>query len=135
MKPILEEVKEYSESELMQKEADIFGFYVTNHPTGKYTAPDIIKLNNLKNNFDKRIKCVVLIENIKKIKTKNNEEMAFITASDETSKGDFVIFPKKHHLLEKVKAGGLMTIYGVVSKRRDKYQVVISNIEKIVEKS
>ena len=131
MKPALEEIKEYSESELMQKEVNIFGFYVTNHPAGKYTNPDIIKLNNLKPYFDKRVKCVVLIEDIKKIKTKTNEEMAFINASDETAKGDFVIFPKKFHLLEKAENGELMTIYGTVSKRRDKYQVVISNIEKI----
>lgn len=131
MKPIMEEKDEYQDSILMSKELEVFGYYVTNHPSSKYNGKDILKLENIEKFFDKNIKTVVIINNIRKIRTKNNEEMAFVLASDETASKDFVIFPKKIHLLNNFKKNDLCIIYGKVEKRIDMYQIIISNVEKI----
>jgi len=74
---------------------------------------------------------VLLIERISSIKTKKGEDMGFIDGSDETGTISGVIFPKKNHLLDNLKTGDLVYLYGQVTKRFDKYQIVVANIEKI----
>ena len=130
MKPTIKEYSDLDEEDLRQKEYDAFGFYITNHPASKFKDNTITKLEDIKKHFDKNIKTVVLIERINKIKTKNNEEMAFLTASDETGVADFVIFPKQKVLLETIKKGDLILVFGRVTKRFDKYQININNILK-----
>jgi len=130
MKPSIKEYSEDSEDDLRQKEYEAFGFYITNHPASKFKDSTITKLENVEKNFDKNIKTVVLIEKIHKIKTKNNEEMAFISGSDETATQDFVIFPKQKSLLDNIKKGDLILVFGHVTKRFDKYQININNILK-----
>jgi DNA polymerase-3 subunit alpha len=73
----------------------------------------------------------LLVERISTIKTKKGEEMGFVDGSDESGMISVVIFPKKNHLLNDLKSGDLIYLYGQVTKRFDKYQIVSSNIEKI----
>ncbi|MGM9834666.1 MAG: DNA polymerase III subunit alpha [Bacilli bacterium] len=131
MKPELEIKEEYDDMTLMSQELEVFGFYVTNHPSSKYVDKDIMKLDKMKQFFDKYVKTVVIIDSVKKIKTKKGEEMAFINASDETGSGDYVIFPKKNNLLNYLEKKSLYKITGQVTRRMDKYQIVITNIEKL----
>ncbi len=133
MKPALEIFPDDDEKTLIQKELKAFGFYLSNHPCSKYQTPDIIKLINKAQFFDKYIKTVVIIERIKKIKTKKNEEMAFITASDETASAEFIIFPKNNHLLTKIAKDDMLLITGQVTKRINEYQIIVSSIEEIKE--
>ena len=57
--------------------------------------------------------------------------MSFITGEDETGILDFVIFPNKISLLSLFKQDDLLLVTGKVEKRIDKYQIVVSNLEKI----
>ena len=127
-KPFIEEFSELDEVTINRSEKELFGFYLSNHPTIKYNQVGIIKVKDLKNNFDHFIKNIVLIESIRKIKTKNNEEMAFVKASDDTGVFEYVIFPKILKNYSNLKVGDICLIYGKVTKRFDKYQVNISNI-------
>lgn len=130
MKPNMVIHPEYKDGELMSKELGSFGFYVTNHPSSKY-QDKIMKLKDIKKYFDKYVDCVVIIGNVRKIKTKNGENMAFVLGSDETGNGDFIIFPRNNNLLVDLKKDDFVKIRGQVTKRIDKYQVVVSNIEKM----
>ena len=132
MKPLLEEYPEYDEEILREKELTSFGFYVTNHPVSKYTDKSIMKLENIKQFFDKRVKCVVLLEKIRTIKTKKGDNMAFITASDETGSGEFVLFPSGYNLLYNIKKGDIIIVQGLVTKRFDSYQININGLQKVV---
>ncbi len=132
MKPLLEEYPEYDEEILREKELTSFGFYVTNHPVSKYTDKSIMKLENIKQFFDKRVKCVVLLEKVRTIKTKKGDNMAFITASDETGSGEFVLFPSGYNLLYNIKKGDIIIIQGLVTKRFDSYQININGLQKVV---
>lgn len=131
IKPVMEKKEEYELNYLMEKELDIYGFYITNHPASKYISKDIVKLNNITNYFDRYIKTVVIIKRINKIKTKKNDDMAFLEAEDETSSLDYVIFPKEYNLVTNLKVGDLIEINGQVTKRFDKYQIVIKGITKL----
>ena len=67
----------------------------------------------------------------KKIKTKKNEDMPFLTGQDETGIMDFTLFPKQIKLINNIKNQDLVLISGIVEKRLDKYQINILNIEKV----
>lgn len=131
MKPTLEQKEEEDESILISKELESYGFYISNHPASKYSGNNIVKLEHAKKYFDKYIKTIVIINNIHKLKTKKGEEMAFVDASDETDSISFVIFPKRISLLSLLEKNKLYEIIGQVTRRMDKYQIVISNIKNI----
>ena len=102
MKPNLLIEEEYNDGELMSRELSTFGFYVTNHPASKY-QDGIMKIENIKKFFDKYVNCVVIIGNVRKIKTKTGDDMGFISGSDETGTCDLVIFPRNNKYLNKAK--------------------------------
>lgn len=129
-KPIMEEHSEYDKNELLNKEINVFGFFLTNHPASKY-KDDVVKIKDMPKYFDKNIKTVILVERISSIKTKKNEDMSFIDGSDETGNISAVVFPKKNNLLNDLKNSDLIYLYGQVTKRFDKYQLVVINIDKI----
>ncbi len=118
---------EYDNSTLMEKEYELYGFYLSNHPSSKYNCP---KSNNLGKYFDKNISIYGFIKNIKTLKTKQGDNMAFISITDEYGKIDCTLFPKKYNLINNIKTNDFIKLTGQVQKRQDKYQIIINNIEK-----
>ncbi len=127
--PNIKEYDEYSEDELIKKEQELYGFYISNHPISKYN--NSVKLNNITSYFDKVIDIVVYIEEIKTIKTKKDENMAFIVGSDEYAKKDFIVFPNKYNLVVQLKRKDIVRIVGKVERRVNKYQIVVDKIKKV----
>jgi len=114
--------------ELMNKEYEIYGFYVSNHPASRF---NVLKTNMIPKYLGKYINTVLLIEDIHKIKTKKNEDMAFLKGSDEVGTIELVMFPKYINLISNTKIGDLVKITGEVAKRLDKYQINIIKIESV----
>ncbi len=131
LKPKIEEVSEYNVGQLISYEKENLGFYISNHPTGKYHLDNAIKLNCVNSYFDKFVKCIVYVTRITNINTKKGDKMSFVTAEDESASLDFVVFPAKISLMTKFKEKDIILVSGKVEKRIDKYQIVVSNIEKI----
>ncbi len=129
-KPILPFVEELSEKQILKNELDIFGFYLGNHPASKYVNPKIMKLVNKERNLFNSITTVVLVEDIKVIKTKKNTDMAFLKVSDETQKDDFLVFSENLKYLENVNKNDLIIVDGKVSKSFDKISVIVNKIRK-----
>ena len=131
MKPEMVLMEDVSPEEKRKEEYETYGFYITNHPASKYLDPSIMKLEDMKQNYDKRITCVVMIEKMKEITTKNQEKMAFVTASDETDVGNFVVFASSMRELEGICVGDVVHVMGRVARRFSDYQINVSKIEKI----
>ena len=129
-RPVIIELDDYSDEVKRNNELESFGYFITNHPASKYQ--NVMKLEMIEKYLFKNIKCVVLINRISNIKTKKNENMAFISASDETGTCDFTIFPKNMNLINDLKIGDLVEISGNVSKRFDKVSIIVNNIKKVV---
>ena len=127
-RPILKRIEE--ERSLHKLELTSYGFYISNHPASKYTSSNIQKLRDISTYFDKYIRTIVLIEKITRTKTKKNEEMAFVEASDETGITTFVVFSRQIRLLDDLKVQEVCEIQGRVTKRFDKYQINVNNIIK-----
>ena len=72
-----------------------------------------------------------MVDRIKTIDTKNNEQMCFITGSDELEYIDLVMFPKTFKIYNNVKVGDIIKIRGKIEKRFDKYQIIVNELQKI----
>ncbi len=129
-KPILTSEEELDYKQLLQNELEIFGFYVGNHPSSKYQDKSIMKLKSVEDNLFKNVSLVVVIENIKKIKTKKNTDMAFVNVSDETKKDDIIVFSECINELDDLNKGDIVRVSGKVSKSFDKVSLIVSKIVK-----
>ena len=130
-KPIIKEYEELDQNTLSLYEYSMYGFYISNHPSSKYNDSSITKLKNKEDNLFKNIKLVVKIENIKSIKTKKGDDMAFILVSDDTKSDDIVVFSDNYNKLNSINKNDLVTITGRVSKNKDKVNIVLDTIKKI----
>ena len=135
MKPEIEVKKEYSNEFLLSKEKEIFGFYITLHPTMLYNNDNTkyMKLKDVDKYFNKNIKTIVLVENIRVIKTSKGENMSFITCSDQEGTIEFICFPKVYNLYNGILRGDIVLIEGRVEKRLNEFQIIVNKLEKINE--
>ena len=131
MRPEIEYQKDYSNEVLLEKEKELFGFYMSHHPTTFYKKdnPYCILLNEVDKNFNKTVDVLVLVEKIKVINTKKGDKMAFITGSDETTTKEFTIFPKVFKDFQELSKGDLIKIRGHVEKRLDEIQIIVEKIK------
>ena len=128
LKPEIETKEEYSKESLMEREKELFGFYLSNYPTTSYKAKfKVVNLNEIERYFDKTIDVIVLVDRLKEINTKKNEKMCFITGSDETDNLDLTLFPFVYEKY-KVKKGDIILVRGKVERRMDKYQLIVDKI-------
>ena len=131
MKPEIELQKEYREDFLLEKEKEVFGFYLSSHPTTMYKKdnPYCIELSEVKKYFSKKIDTLILVDKIKVISTKTGDKMAFLTGSDDTSTMEYTLFPKIYNEHSNIKAGDLLKVRGTVEKRLNQYQIIVERIK------
>ncbi|GIO22400.1 DNA polymerase III subunit alpha [Oceanobacillus sp. J11TS1] len=93
------EIEDYTMIQKLTYEKELIGMYVSNHPFESYR--DLLRANGIitlkqAGHFvgeRKEIYTVGVVEEIKVIRTKRGERMAFLTVTDEDKKMDAVIFP------------------------------------------
>ena len=130
-KPILESSDEFTPQELQEQELEVYGFYISNHPASKYQGKDITKLDKIDKKFNTFVKSIVIIDNIRAIKTKKGDNMAFIKASDETSKVELVVFASVYNSIKDIKKNDLVEVMGRVTKNISDYQITVNKITKL----
>ena len=130
LKPEIVITQEFKESDLLDQEIDCFGFYISNHPVTSYRSKyqNAIKIIDLGKYFNRITNVIVMVDKIKAIKTKKNEDMAFITASDETGTMDFIFFPRIYKSNMNIAKGDIYMFTGTVEKRYNELQLVVSKV-------
>ena len=129
--PELEIKEEYSKHELLKRELDVIGLYISDNPITEYKQ----KLNNKFNIcdvshwFDKNVNIIGTIDYVKEVETKKQDKMCFIKISDELASIDGVVFPQLYKTLNEIKRDKTVLISGKVEKRFDKYQIIVNNIK------
>ena len=131
MRPDIIIREEYDKLYLLEMEKEVFGFYLSNHPTTFYIKDnsDSILLRDVSKYFSRIVSTLILVDKIKVIKTKKGEEMAFVTGSDSTATLEYTFFPRVYKLFSDIKPGDLLKVVGKVEKRLDQIQIVASKIE------
>ena len=129
LKPEIEIKDEYPKEVLMEREKELFGFYLSEYPTTSYKSKyKVINLIDIENYFDKTIDLIALVDRVKDVTTKKGDKMAFVNVSDETSNVDLTLFPKIYED-NKLKRGNIILVRGKVERRLDKYQIVVDKVK------
>ena len=133
MKPEIEDQKDFANEYLLEKEKEVFGFYLSSHPTTMFKKenPNCIPLNKVENYYDKTIDTLILVEKVKTITTKKGDNMSFITGSDETSSKEFTMFPKQFLRSPNIKKGDLLKVTGHIEKRYNEIQIIIEQVKRL----
>ena len=136
-KPIIEREEEFDKLFLLEKERELYDFYLTYHPTTLYfnKCKEAVKIKDIESNYNKIITLIGLVDYVKKTTTKKGESMAFVTISDDLSKTSVTLFPKQYDKVPRLKRGNIVKVEGKVEKRYNEYQIVANKIEVIEEKS
>ena len=131
--PILEVKEEFDKSELLEREKNVFGFYLVNHPVTKYKCNynNVVNSSDIAAYFDKYINVIGMIDTIKIVETKKVETMAFISLQDEFGVIQVTIFPKEYPKIKNINKNDIVFINGKVQKRMNSYQVILQNIKKL----
>ena len=132
MKPEIEVQNEFDKEYLLVTEKEIFGFYITLHPTSLYkNDKHYIELKSVNNYFNKNITTLVLVEKMRVIKTSKGENMCFMTCSDEENTLEFICFPKTYNLYNDISRGDIIEVEGKVEKRLNELQIIVNKMKKI----
>ena len=135
LRPVLKEYHEYYLKESLKNEKELFGVYLSNHPTLQYKGsyPNITNLDLIEDCFDKVINVIVNVDEKREIMTKKNEKMCFLKASDEEASADITIFPKTYMQYSDIEENDVILVKGRVEKRFDQYQIIVEKIKKLSE--
>ncbi len=134
---VLAALPEYPYITLEIKELNVLGFNLAMNPLNEHLG--YIKKHKLlkpslitHNHIGKEIRIIGILSELKKIKTKNNNDMAFITISDEFSKMSAVLFSTEFgeyfHLLEK---NSVYLFKANVEKRNNEIQLIVKKLHKL----
>ena len=127
-KPIIQNENEYDENILREFELNTYGFYINNHPCSIFK--NVIKVDAINDYLFKNINMVLIVNKIKKIKDKNDKDMAFIDAEDDTGKIELTIFNNMFDEIINLKEKDIILLNGKVSKRFDKLKIIVNNIKR-----
>lgn len=123
---------------MLEYEREVLGFYLSEHPVSELKKRsseeihDALAISDMHDRMD--ISIIGLITEIKRIRTKKGESMAFVKVQDETSTVSCTFFPRQYasfnvHLTEMT----MILIQGTVEKRRGAPQILVQQVKKIEE--
>lgn len=133
LKPKYIEVEPLKIEEKLKYEKESIGFYFSNHPVelhrSKFQFSGAEYISDLTSNMEKRISLGAMIVNIRTIRTKKGEVMAFLVLGDETGEIDAVMFPQIYTKNSELMSVGKVFLFeGKVELRQGKKQFVIQHI-------
>ncbi|MDN5709274.1 MAG: DNA polymerase III subunit alpha [Planococcus sp. (in: firmicutes)] len=133
MKPKYTKAEPMPDGLKLDFEKEALGFYLSTHPVERekeqrnkaYTA-----LNDLPKKKDReRVEVLGLVEDVRRIRTKKGDAMAFVTLQDETGVASVTLFPKEYAqyngMLDK---DALLEIQGTAETRQGKTTIICKTI-------
>ncbi|MBW4672614.1 MAG: trans-splicing intein-formed DNA polymerase III subunit alpha C-terminal partner DnaE-C [Desmonostoc geniculatum HA4340-LM1] len=135
--PKAKPVGDFTPQEKLQKEKELLGFYVSDHPLKslRQIAPLLtpINLSQLgEQKEDTRLCAVVMLNNVKKVVTKKGDQMAILQIEDLTTQLEAVVFPKTYERISSVlQVDTRLIIWGKVDRRDDQTQFILEDAEPV----
>ncbi|GGA81991.1 DNA polymerase III subunit alpha [Ornithinibacillus halotolerans] len=134
LEPSYVDIADFSQIKKLADEKELLGIYVSSHPLVQYRSSlrgnGYVSLQHAKEFEKKNLKSAAIIQEIKTIRTKRGEQMAFLTLSDETDDMDGVVFPELYRNTRRfIEEEKLIFISGKIESRNGKKQWLLSTIE------
>ncbi len=134
-KPKYVEVDPIPQKIKLEFEKEVLGFYLSEHPvsierqTMKDVQTNIKTLRTVKPNSI--VKMVGIIDNIRQIRTKKGELMAFVQLSDEFGSVSITLFPREYNdVIGWIKEEIIVYVEGVFEYRLNKPQIVVKQLRR-----
>ncbi|WP_432363977.1 DNA polymerase III subunit alpha [Sporosarcina sp. UB5] len=121
---------------MLEYEREVLGFYLSEHPAvemKKTLGEQVVDLVHVPDVKERSIvKVAGMIREIKRIRTKKGEAMAFLTLQDETGELSCTIFPRQYagmniHLQELA----MVQVTGTTEKRNGQPQLIVQQIVRV----
>ncbi len=128
--------------EMLAWEKELLGVYMSDHPLNKLRQKgdkDVYEVSLLNNHMlGQKIKVFGMVSKIRKILTKNGDQMMFVSLSDSQKELDTVIFPKTLANLSKknncqLAENKIVVFEGKVDIRNDNLQLICDNFYEVKE--
>ena len=111
--------EEFSYGILQEKELEVIGINIKynfyQQFASFYSKYNLVKIANLSEN--KEARTIGTVKRVRETKTKNNETMAFVEITDDTSNIEIVLFPMIYQQIGKLQNGIILMISGKAQKR------------------
>ncbi|MEH2446733.1 MAG: OB-fold nucleic acid binding domain-containing protein [Nostoc sp.] len=130
-------VMDFTPQEKLQKEKELLGFYVSDHPLKslRQIAPLLTPINLSQLGEQKeeiRLCAVVMLNNVKKVVTKKGDQMAILQIEDLTTQSEAVVFPKTYERISSVlQVDTRLIIWGKVDRRDEQTQFILEDAEPV----
>jgi DNA polymerase-3 subunit alpha len=116
--------------EKLDYEEELLGTYVSAHPVERYTQ--LIEQQHMTSISDfkdgETLTTIIYVRNIRVIRTKKGESMAFVKISDQTDECEAVIFPRLYQSTKLLQNKRVLQFRGKVEKRNDELQLIVNEI-------
>lgn len=123
-------VEDFSAIEKLNQEIKFLGTYVSGHPVENYRTKEFSFVSQLKENS--AMKIVVLIKDIRVIRTKRGDQMAFITGEDETGEISITVFPELYKSSQEyLDVNNVLFVYGKLSRDKKNQLNFVANSIKL----
>lgn len=111
--------EEFSYGILQEKELEVIGINIKynfyQQFASFYSKYNLVKIANLSEN--KEARTIGTVKRVRETKTKNNETMAFVEITDDTSNIEIVLFPMIYQQIGRLQNGMILMISGKTQKR------------------
>ncbi|MEH1791551.1 helix-hairpin-helix domain-containing protein [Nostoc sp.] len=130
-------VMDFTPQEKLQKEKELLGFYVSDHPlkslrqiTPLLTPISLSQLGDQRE--ETRLCAVVMLNIVKKVVTKKGEQMAILQIEDLTTQSEAVVFPKTYERISSLLVVDTrLIIWGKVDRRDEQTQFILEDLEPV----
>lgn len=138
--PTYVEMEPYHQLKQLSLESEVMGMYVTSHPLATYRPKlrknGYISLQDAEYVANrKHLQAAVVIQELKTIRTKRGDPMAFLTLSDERMEMEAVLFPDAFREVRKwLKEEMIVFVKGRVEDRNGSLQWIVEEIRPFEDK-
>lgn len=137
LKPKYVNVDPIRAEDKLRQEKEALGLYLSDHPVSIYEREakleQAMAISTISNE-GRNVRVLVYITEMKKIRTKKGETMAFLTVSDQSGDMEAVVFPtvlKRYSIL--LQQGNIVIFDGKIEERNGGKQLIISSAKEVVK--
>ncbi|QDP42178.1 DNA polymerase III subunit alpha [Radiobacillus deserti] len=135
------EMEDFSQIKKLEMEKEVLGIYLSSHPLAEYRellrANGYITFRNARKLVgQKQLRGSAIIQEVKTIRTKRGESMAFLSLGDETDEMDGVVFPDLYRTISRwLKEESMVLLKGKVENRNGRLQWVLEDVQPFKEEA
>lgn len=134
-KPKYTDVEDIRPEDKLRFEKEVLGLYLSDHPVSVYqeylSLLGAVPLSELTPAM-KKARAIIHLSEVKKIRTKKGEPMAFLSFGDQSGDMEAVVFPKVFNRCSlHCSQGNILLAEGRIEEREGKWQFIVQHLETV----